>query len=127
VGELPKKAEQASIPAPAPVAAPPKVVLPKIPLPKIESLARLDDLVEDEQELAAIENELAGMLVDDSAPGFDGHDEQESPGGEDEVTFEGHGEDFEDQEEPMDHLDDYEDIENLDKRLSGFDRDADEF
>jgi hypothetical protein len=122
VGELPKKAEQ-----PAPVVdipAIPKVVAPKVPLPKLEILEKFDDIIEDDHELAAIENELDGLL--DEAIEVDTPDTGEpEAGGLDDFMY-GEGEESEDIEH-MEHLEDFEDIENLDKRLSGFDRDSDEY
>ena len=122
VGELPKKAEQ---PTPA-IDAPhiPKVIIPKVQLPKLDILEKFDDIVEDELELAAIENDLEGMLDDQTEePISEGADTETS--GMDDFLY-GQHEDTEDVE-PMESLEDYEDIENLDKRLSGFDRDSDDY
>jgi len=122
IAELPKKAEQ---PVAAVSSSPhPKVSVPKIPLPKVEELLKFDDIVEDELELAAIEGEigeLMGETLDDSAAVEDVHDEHEN------ADFLYGGQHESDEEEPLDHLDDYEDIENLDQRLSGFDRESDDY
>ncbi len=123
IAELPKKAEiPASITPAAPVH---KVVIPKVPLPKIEQLVKFDDIVEDEHELAAIESELGGLIADDDSAVFDVH-EKETPG-DDDFTYGGMEGEDEDPDEKLDHLEDYEDIESLDKRLSGYDRDADDY
>jgi hypothetical protein len=122
-GELPKKAEQ-----PTPVAGvtpvAPRVVIPKVPLPKLQELVKFDDIVEDEEELAAIEEELE-ILIEDTAEetvletsGGDDH-------GVDDFLYGEHEESEED--DKLDHLEDYEDIESLDKRISGFDRDSDDY
>ncbi|MFZ4522044.1 MAG: IS1096 element passenger TnpR family protein [Bacteroidales bacterium] len=123
VGELPKKAEQPTAAEVVPAA--PKVVIPKVPLPKLQELVKFDDIVEDEHELAEIENELVGLLEDDQ--------EQEVPSESNETDEHGmndflYGEEEEaDEDDKLDHLEDYEDIESLDKRISGFDRDSDDY
>jgi hypothetical protein len=125
VAELPKKAEQPVVPV---VSSPviPRVIVPKVPLPDKGKLAKFDDIVEDEQELAAIENELGDLLADDESPVFNSREEPEAATGE-EYTFEGLDSGDDDRDEKLDHIEDYEDIENLDKRLSGFDHDSDDF
>ena len=122
VAELPKKAEQPAHIASAPAA--PRTSIPKVPLPKIEQLVKFDDIVEDEQELAAIENELGGLIEEAAedqvydTTGTEDHDMNDFLYGEQGET---------DDDEKLDHIEDYEDIENLDKRLSGFDRDSDDY
>jgi hypothetical protein len=123
VADLPKKAEQPAQVAPAPIV--PKIVIPKVPLPKIESLARFDDMVEDEHELAAIESELGGLLAEEESRTFEEHEPEVSVSGE--FTFEGQEGVDDEQDEKLDHIEDYEDIESLDKRLSGYDRDSDDY
>jgi hypothetical protein len=124
VAELPKKAEQPAPVAHAPIV--PRIVVPKVPLPKIESLARFDDIVEDEHELAAIESQLGGLLgEEEESPAFEGHEPEASA--DEEFTFEGHEGEDEEPDEKLDHIEDYEDIESLDKRLSGYDRDSDDY
>ncbi|MEI7895654.1 MAG: hypothetical protein WCJ26_01365 [bacterium] len=120
VAELPKKAEQPPATADVPVA--PKVVIPKIPLPKIQELVKFDDIVEDMQELAAIENDLEGLMEETADEPEQAETEEH---GDHDFLYGEHDEPEED--EKIDHLDDYEDIENLDKRLSGFDRDSDDY
>jgi hypothetical protein len=123
VAELPKKAEQ---PAPIPITPHvPKVVVPKVPLPKIEQLVKFDDIVEDEQELAAIENELGDLITEDETA-FDIH-EPETAGEDEFSSYSDMDGGDEEQDDKLDHLEDYEDIESLDKRLSGYDRDADDY
>jgi hypothetical protein len=115
-GELPRKPLQ-------PLPLPPKPELPVIPVPKIvipklENLSKLDNIVENEAELAAIDSELASAV--DPDPGLTfiiGEQVAEEP---DEFSYG-------DEEETMEHLEDYEDIENLDGRYSGFDRDQDDY
>lgn len=121
-GELPKKPE---IPIPMAPSAPsvPKVAIPKIPLPKLDLIAKLDNIIEDESEIAEIENSLVDILVDDHE--VEVHEETVDippPVAHD-------GDEYSDGEEDhrMEHLEDYEDIDHLDKRYSGFDRDADDY
>ncbi len=122
VAELPKKVEQ-----PAPVAGTPaihKVVIPKIPLPRIEAIVKFDDIVIDEHELAEIENELSELIEEPAAEPVYISQESESAGNDD---FLYGGEEETEEDEPLDHIEDYEDIENLDKRISGFERDSDDY
>ena len=122
IAELPKKAEQPAPVPNAPVA--PRLVIPKVPLPKIEQLVKFDDIVEDEHELAAIENELGGLIEEaDEEPAFETNRAGDNKS--DDFLF-GEQEDSE-EDEKLDHIEDYEDIENLDKRLSGFDHDSDDY
>jgi len=122
IAELPKKAEQPALISTPPVT--PKVVTPKVQLPKIEELVKFEDMVENEQDLAAIENELGDMSEETGqTPAFEQTEHEESR--MDDFLYE--EEEEPEGEEKLDHIEDYEDIENLDKRLSGFDRDSDDF
>lgn len=121
VGELPKKVE---LPPPVPEAVPePKPLPGKIKIPRIEDVDKLTDIVENEEELAAIESELDGLIGD----------ALQEPSAENETAEETDMSDFlyeegqeEAEEEPgFDHIENYEDIDNLDKRLSGLDHDDD--
>jgi len=123
VSELPKKAEQ---PAPVQHAAPVhKVITPKVSLPKIEELVKFDDIVEDEQELAAIENELGDLIADDDSSAFESHEKESDV--DSQYSYSDHDGDEDEGDEKLDHIEDYEDIESLDKRLSGFDQYSDDF
>ncbi len=122
IAELPKKAEQPVLAVAAPVVQ--RMVVPKVPLPKLEQLVKFDDIVEDEHELAAIENELGGLIEEvDEEPAFETNRAGDNES--DDFLF-GEQEDSE-EDEKLDHIEDYEDIENLDKRLSGFDHDSDDY
>jgi len=122
IGELPKKAEQPVTVADVPVI--PKVVAPKAPMPKLEELVKFGDIVENEQELAVIESNLDGLLDESvSEPAYD-NDVAEAGGMED-YLYEGQEEAEED--EKLGHIEDYDDIENLDKRLSGFDQTSNDY
>jgi hypothetical protein len=123
LGELPKKAEQPVLPA-SETPAVPKVVLPKSILPTMEQVKKLDALVENEEELAAIENELEGIIAGGLAETEDENPDLEAPVMDD---FMYGAQEEPDDEDTLDHIDDYEDIENLDKRLSGFDRDSEDY
>jgi hypothetical protein len=120
VAELPKKAEQPALAAETPVS--PRIVIPKVPLPKLDELIKFDDIVEDEQELAAIENELGG-LVEETAEETGYEKSENDVSGMDDFLY-GEQEDTE-EDDKLDHIEDYDDIENLDKRISGFDQDSD--
>ncbi|MCX6279718.1 MAG: hypothetical protein NT004_16740 [Bacteroidetes bacterium] len=121
IGELPKKAEQ---PVPVPEKPiDPKIVIPKIALPAINNIAKLEHLVENEDELAAIESELGGLLAE-AATSSNG-DQELGVSADYDYSF---GQNDEDQEdEHIDHLDDFDDLESLDRRMSGFDHDSDDF
>ena len=121
VGELPKKAEQ---PAPLPdKPSSPKIIIPKIPLPPVENARKLDDIVEDEEELAAIESGLDELLMEVDEPAHGGMENQSSTEGD--FSFGGGEEDQDD--EHLEHLEDFDDIENFDRRMTGFDRDQDDY
>jgi len=131
IAELPRKPEIPVAEAAAP--GPPKVIIPKrsvpkVPLPKLEDLTKFkDNMVEDEHELAAIENEL-GSLIEETEQEEQVIETPEfgTPGnGEDDFSYGGQQE--ADEDEKLDHIEDYEDIESLDKRLSGYDRDSDDY
>jgi hypothetical protein len=133
-GELPKKPD---IPVPLAPSTPaaPKVVIPKIQLPKPDLAAKLDSIVEDESEIAEIENSLGDLLVvdQDLELGAEAEAESESESDTDHVdippSVASDGDEYSDGEDDhrMEHLEDYEDIESLDKRYSGFDRDSDDY
>lgn len=122
VGELPKKAAQPVVAASEqqPVK---KEIAPKIILPPVESVAKLDHLVESDEELAAIEEELGGLMddIDLQETGDEGADAETGS----EYSY-GEGEDEVDQED-LEHMDDFEDLESLDRRMSGYDRDPDDY
>ena len=121
IAELPKKPE---LPTPIPHFIPVnKIVVPKVPLPKITELVKFDDIVEDEHELATIESELGSLIAEDDPPSFDIPEPEMAS--DDEFSFS--DQEDEDHDEKLDHIEDYEDIESLDKRLSGYDRDADDY
>jgi hypothetical protein len=123
VGELPKKAEQPAPVKEAPVV--PKVVIPKVPLPKLDDLVKFNDIVEDELELEVIEKELDGLLEETvEEPVFETAEVEEEEGNHDFLYGNG---DEADEDEKLDHLEDYEDIESLDKHLSGFDHENDDY
>ena len=115
-GELPRKIE---IPVPSveePVAT--KVVIPKIPLPKSEALAKLDHVQEDEAELAIIESRLSELQEEVEVPIFEAQEVYET-GETDETRFDG--------EDQMESLGDYDDIDKLERKYSGFDHDTDDY
>ncbi|MCK9422457.1 MAG: hypothetical protein M0Q38_07655 [Bacteroidales bacterium] len=114
-GELPKQPVQ-----PFPIASKPetpKITIPKIIIPKPEELAKLDNIVEDESELAIIENELENLLVEETAI-----IDAPKPVSDDDEAY-SYGE----EKEEMEHIEDYDDIESLDKRYYGFDQESDDF
>lgn len=120
-GELPKKPIIPVVPKPASPATP-KPKLPKITLPKLEETTKLDDILEDEAEIADIENSLVDILVDDHDLSM--HEESnEATQPHDSVDDYSEGE----EDEQMEHLEDFEDLESLDKRYSGYDRESDDY
>lgn len=128
VAELPKKAEQPTPVANVPVQPKvviPKIIVPKVPLPKIEELAKFDDIVEDEHELAVIESELGGLLEDTEEEDHVLESRDSNNGVDDDFTY--GAQDEADEDDKLDHIEDYEDIESLDKRLSGYDHDSDDY
>jgi hypothetical protein len=119
--ELPKKAE---IPTAVPdVPVVPKVVLPRIPLPKIDGTGKFDDIVEDESELAAIESELEDLLEEEAVEVLETPDTGSSTS--DDFSF--GEEESGDEDENLEHIEDYEDIESLDKRLKGYEGGSDDY
>ena len=123
IAELPRKVEQ---PAPVQQTLPiQKAVVVKVPLPKIEELVKFDEIVEDDHELAAIENELGALIAEDEPSSFDVPEPEVAR--DDDFSYTSQGEEDEDPDDKLDHLEDYDDIETLDKRLSGYDRDSDDY
>ena len=124
-GELPKPVEPTVPVQTAPVS--PRTSPVHKPMRDIVALEKFNDLVEDEQELKAIENNLEEILEADIPAA---EPEETVNISEEPYTYEGqHTEAAHDEEEEvqMDHLEDYDDIESLDRRLSGYDRDSDDF
>lgn len=120
VGELPKFT---TIPVPVfEISKPPVSEIPKVPLPVMESVSRLDNIVENEEEMSAIELELEELLAEADAVALDGIETDE--GNEVEEPDSNHEADH---EENMEYLDDFEDIDNLDRRPSGYDHDTDDY
>lgn len=113
-GELPKKME-----LPPPVVtetvSPPKVILPKIQIPKRKETAKLEKVEENEVELVEIENQLVEML-EEEAPVI----AVQEVSAEEEETYDG-------EEGEMDHIEDYESLDNLESKYSGFDRESDDY
>jgi len=116
IGELPKPPV---MPVPIPSKPPtPKIVIPKIVIPKPEEAVKLDDLVENDSELAIIENELGSLLAEEDTAII----EVPAAVSDDEESYS-----YGAEEEEMEHIEDYEDIETLDKRFRGFDNESDDF
>jgi len=125
VGELPKPVEQ---PPALPVAP---VAVPKVPKPKVVTdvpdVSKLDGIEEDEAELAAIESEIGEMFHENEEPGAEAAEEETTL---EPYAFEGQHTlaEADDESDPgLDHIEDYEDIESLDRRLSGYDRESDDY
>jgi hypothetical protein len=122
VAELPKKAEQPVLIPETPAA--PRVVVPRIPTPRLTEIDKFEDIVEDEHELAAIESELDGLMEEtEQESSF----EQAAPDEQGSNDFLYQEEEETEEDEKLDHIEDYEDIESLDKHLSGFDRESDDY
>ncbi|MCK9202869.1 MAG: hypothetical protein M0P58_00355 [Bacteroidales bacterium] len=114
VGELPKKAEQPVPPAPKPIST--KIPIPKIPLPEVEESTKLNDIVENESELAAIENDISAFIEEETT-----NQEVIPPAMDEDEGFS-----FE-EEEAMGHIEDYDDLDSIDKPYSGFDQNSDDY
>jgi hypothetical protein len=130
IAELPKKTDQPvvnPIASATPKETIQKITVPKIPLPKMEELAKFEDIVEDDHELAAIEDELGSLIesVEEDEPVSESQESAVAGEGDDDFSF--HGQSETDDDENLEHIEDYEDIESLDKRLSGYDRDSDDY
>ena len=124
-GELPKPVEPV-VAAPAAPASP-KTPPPHKPMQDVVALEKFNEVVEDEEELKAIESSLSGIL--ETAPP-DTETEETVDIADEPYTYEGQRtEDAVDEGEEvaMDHIEDYEDIESLDRHLSGYDRDPDDY
>lgn len=114
VGELPKKAEQPVLQPPP--QAPLKPPQPRIQLPKIKDTTKMDALIEDEEELASIENDLSLLLEEETAPLS-----LPAPLAEDSE------EDGYTNEEEMEHIEDYDDIDAIDRPYNGYDQESDDY
>lgn len=115
-GELPKQpVKPFAIPA-KPVV--PKITIPKVPVLRPDELAKLENIVENESELAIIESELGILLAEEETAIID----VPKPGSEEDEAY-SYGE----EKEEMEHIEDYDDIESLDKRYGGFDQESDDF
>ncbi len=123
-GELPRKAEVPVTPPESPSAVRPAA--PRPPVPKIIPPVSFDDLVEDEEGLAAIESELDGIMKDAAELADEATGSGEGPGaqpegdesGSEEYLYGSQTADPDDFDQ-LERLEDFEDIDNLDKRLSG--------
>jgi hypothetical protein len=102
---------------------PEKAVIPKVVLPPLEALAKLDDIIEDDEELAKIEEGLDEFLVEEAPLEVEIESVAAVPGGDDEeVSLYEQG----DEEGRLEHIEDYEDIENIEIKYSRYDNDPDE-
>lgn len=122
--ELPKKTVPVPIPEP-PKAEPEKPAIPKMVLPPMETLSKFDGVTEDEVELAKIEDGLSEFL-DEVAP-LEAEMEGKVNGSEDEeeaVSIYGHEDEHGEGEE--EHIEDFEDIENIEIKYSRYDTDQDD-
>jgi hypothetical protein len=114
-GELPKKTTPPVIPEPA-KQEPPKVEIPKIPLPSDADLSKLDDIVENEEDLALIDQQIGNMVEEDIRGEF----KEETGEGVGEPEEGGAGFEGEEQEGELDHLEDYDDIEHIEMKYSRY-------
>jgi hypothetical protein len=123
-GELPKKTVPVPIPEP-PKPEPEKAAVPKVTLPPLEALSKLDEVVEDEEELAKIEEGLSEFL-DEVAPLEEEIVEKVNGREDEEEMVSIYDQDEEQEEGEVKHLEDYEDIENIDIKYSRYDTDPDD-
>lgn len=113
-GELPKKPELPKPQEPEPVPAP-RNILPKIQLPKQPEGPKPEKSVDDEIDLTGIDDQLSEIL-EEEAPVIAATEINTE---EDEI--------FDDEEEGMEHIEDYDDIDNLERKYSGYGRDTDDY
>lgn len=121
IGILPKKA---SPPPPAeslPKPEPPKPVVPKPVIPPPEILEKFEDIIEDEAEIAKIEDHLEEFL-DIEEPTEEGEDAATRVKEE----FSMFADNVEEEEGEVEHLEDYDDLENLEMKYSRYERDQEE-
>jgi len=126
VGELPRKPE---IPPEVPeiIEETPRIEVPKLVLPDLAALAKLDEIEEDETEIAEIEGSLSEFLfaeetevpkeVRKKTVQVKEHDDEDN-----DTVREDSGDEVEvvGLEEEMDHLEDYDNIENIGSKYSGY-------
>ncbi|HNY02490.1 MAG TPA: hypothetical protein PKG48_07885 [Bacteroidales bacterium] len=129
-GELPKKVELPVTEAESTLI--PKPPVPRKPVQKAPPALAFEDMVEDDEGLAAIENELEGIMKDaaDLAPEAESAEKESDNAADDEAgqeSFMFGEQESEDEFENLEHLEDFEDIDNLDRRLSDNDRDPDDY
>jgi len=113
-GELPKKVEFTP-PIATETVIPPKVILPKIHLPKTEEKPKLDKIKQDDVELVNIESQL-GEILEEEAPVI----AIQEISAEEEGAYSG-------EEEEIEHIEDYEDLDNFESKYSGYDRESDDY
>jgi hypothetical protein len=116
-GELPKKPE-IPVPAAQESMVAPKIVIPKIRLPKPADLPKPVKTLEEEpvDERSEIDAELEEIIQEEApvvAMEESSHDEEGFSGDE--------------EEDEMEHIGDYDDMDNLESKYSGFDRDSDDY
>jgi len=114
-GELPKKVELPPLPLEVPPA--PRVVVPKAPAPKRAEIPKMEVPDADETEIAEIENQLEPLLAEDETTAFEPPD---ISGMEDQFQMD-------EEEGEIEHIEDYEDLDNLEQKFSGYDRDTDDY
>jgi hypothetical protein len=99
----------------------PKVAEPPIPLPTLASITKLDEIIEDDAELAEIDNEIGELLMEE-AP-VEAEVEEHNAGSEEETEESSF---YDSDEEKMEHLEDFDNIENLEMRFSHYDGNQDD-
>jgi hypothetical protein len=126
VGELPKKAEIPSITDELPLVV--TEPLQKPIFPPLKGIDELTEMVENDAELAAIEEGLSDIIAE-AAKEADFEMAEETSIPLEDFTFGAVSSDGEEEEEveKLDHIEDYEDLENFDKRISRFDNDQDDY
>jgi hypothetical protein len=121
-GELPKRTEVPAIPEP-PKPEPEKPVVPKVVLPPPEALSKLDDIVEDDEELSKIEEGLSEFLGEEAPLEVEIESAAIVPAeDEDEISLYGREEE---EEVRLEHIEDYDNIENIEIKYSRYDNDPD--
>lgn len=125
-GELPKPVTPPLI-VDTPKPAQPKPAAPKLDLPPLDVIAKLDEMEEDEEELAKIDENIEEFLSEEEISELSTEEKPEKRTADnDEATdslFDQGDEDGEDNldgEGRMEHLEDFEDLDNIDQKYSRY-------
>ncbi len=121
-GELKKAPEITPLPVLVAEDIPPPVKIPKprpVSVPKADDLSKLLDIEEDDEEIKAIDEELAEILEEEAPLKFEVESQAAGADSGDESEY---GED-----EQMEHIEDFGDMDQIEERYSNYKEDSDDF